>query len=190
MSDSFLYQIRNTDTSLRSGEAAVQMAFRDSKNLRLLFQTALDTSDPDYFRACRILELLLAGDLSPIQPYVKPFCASLLALRHETALRSMSKIAVALVKADANSNSAFASMLGPAQRRQLKEAAWSWLTGDVKVATKVWAMRILEVFALKEPETKAELLAVLQHGFPEHSAAYRSAARHIVQKLSKKARGK
>lgn len=186
MNDSFLTQIRQTDTSLRSGMAAVQVALQHPKNLDELFRAALDISDADYFRACRILELLLADDLNPIQPYVKRFCAALADLRNETALRSMSKIAAALVKADANPHHAFSNTLGPAQRQQLKDAAWSWLLGDVKVATKVWAMRTLETFARKEPQVKSELLEVLAYGFPEHSAAYRSAARHVAKNLSKR----
>jgi len=73
--------------------------------------------------------------------------------------------------------------LSDGQIVQITEACFKWLVSEEKVAAKAYAIHTLYETGKQLDWVYPELIAVLQHGFPDHSAAYKSAARQILTKI-------
>lgn len=143
-----------------------------------LIGIALDIKDKNHHKACWILELVLEKDITLLGSFLPAFCGTLPAFKHEGAIRSVSKICLLCVQHHIRYKGAFLSAL------QLQQVI-DWLITDTKVASKAYAMRALYLIGKFEDWIHPELEVILRQGFPEHSPAYKGAAKEILQKISK-----
>lgn len=155
------------------------MVINDLSLLPEMMAMALDVTDKNHHKACWSLELVMEENIRWLQPYLEDFCNRLTAYKHEGALRSVSKIVMFAVAEEDN----HPGSLTPAMRQQITEACFDWLIGDIKVATKAYAMRALYSLGKKENWIYPELKIILQQDFPHHSAGYKAAAKDILKKI-------
>lgn len=146
-----------------------------------LIEMALDLPDKNHHKACWTLELVLEKEIDWLKDFLPRFCETLPLYKHEGAVRSVSKICLFSVKNHLKRRQGF---LSPAQLQQITEACFDWLITDTKVASKAYAMRTLYLIGKGEDWIYPELQVILQQGFALHSAAYKSAAKEILQKIS------
>ncbi|WP_243389570.1 hypothetical protein [Flavobacterium cyanobacteriorum] len=146
-----------------------------------LMATALSMQDTSHHKACWILELVLEKDLDMLRGYLPQFCDSLPAFTHDGAIRSVSKICLFCVQRHMRDG----SFLTARQLQQVTEACFDWLISGAKVASKAYAMRALYLAGKSKAWIHPELEVILTRGFPEHSPAYKGAAKEILQKIHK-----
>jgi hypothetical protein len=147
-----------------------------------LITLALDTSDKNHFKACWILELVLEKNLDLLAPRLDEFCEALPTWSHDSALRSIAKICMFC----AQQLKKQPNFLSDKQIVQITEACFEWVISEQKVAAKAYAMVCLYETGKRLDWVYPELVPVLQHGFPEHSAAYKSVAKKILAKVNKR----
>ncbi len=146
-----------------------------------LITLALDVTDQNHFKACWILERVLEKNLQFLSPRLTDFCDNLPNWKHDSALRSVSKICM-LCAQQANAQPDF---LSPDQIVQITEASFQWLIAEEKVAAKAYAIHTLFETGKRLDWVYDELVPILQHGFPDHSPAYKSAARQALSKIKR-----
>jgi hypothetical protein len=156
--------------------------FKDPALFPELISIALNLQDKSHHKACWILELVLEKEIDWLKDFLPQFCNALPQFRHEGALRSVSKICLFCVQRHIRHRDNF---LSPQQLQQVTEACFDWLISDAKVATKAYAMRALYLIGKSEDWIHPELQVILTQGFPLHSAAYKAAAKEILQKISR-----
>ena len=69
------------------------------------------------------------------------------------------------------------------QETKIIETCLDWLIQDEKVASKAYSMRALYNFNKKHSWINEELKMILSQDYPNHSAAYKAAAKDILRKL-------
>jgi ferritin-like protein len=69
------------------------------------------------------------------------------------------------------------------QETKIIETCLDWLIQDEKVAAKAYSMITLYNFGKKHSWINEELKAILLQDYFKHSAAYRAAAKEILEKL-------
>ncbi|MFY7729978.1 MAG: hypothetical protein ACOVRN_10710, partial [Flavobacterium sp.] len=74
--------------------------------------------------------------------------------------------------------------LSAQQKELITEACFDWLINpDGKVANKAYAMRTLYILGKDTEWVYPELKRILSEDFSAHSAAYKAAAKELLQKM-------
>ncbi|WP_236564865.1 hypothetical protein [Flavobacterium sp. MK4S-17] len=144
-----------------------------------LLGMATDVKDKDYHKACWILELVLEQQIEWLLPYLDHFCNSISSLKHDGAIRSLSKICLFAVQHQEESD-----FLTKGHIQLITEACFDWLINpEGKVAAKAYAMRALYLLGKKQDWIYPELKHILQQDFQHHTAAYKVAAREVLKSI-------
>ncbi len=152
----------------------------DPELLPGLLHIAMDVNDKNHHKACWILELVMEAKIEWLDPYLDEFCDTLASYKHEGAIRSISKICLFAVTKHQKEQ-----FLKPNHIEQITEACFDWLIDpDGKVAAKAYAMRALYLLGKKEDWIYPELQRILSEDSVKHTAAYKSAAKDILWRIS------
>ncbi|RYG31583.1 MAG: hypothetical protein EOO01_35235, partial [Chitinophagaceae bacterium] len=111
-----------------------------------LFNLAMDTSWPDHFKACWVLDLVLEERMSLLDQDKTRFCRTLPNFTQEGALRSISRIVWNAVK---NQKSTKGLQFSYLQKEELATVCFDWLVSEVKVASKANAIYTLYELGLE-----------------------------------------
>lgn len=177
--DKILYQsIANSTAHRPIRDYNAGLVFDHPELLPDLMAVALDLSDKHHHKACWILELVLEQHIAWLAPYLDVFCQKLPHLRHDGALRSVSKICQFAAEEHLKNN-----FLTESHLKSISETCFDWLIGDAKVATKAYSMRTLYAIGKLQSWIYPELKNVLEMGYPNHSAAYQAAAKELLRKM-------
>jgi hypothetical protein len=95
----------------------------------------------------------------------------------------MSKISLFLSKEHLKQMKSGNNFLRDHQLQLLTEACFDWLITDVKVATKVYAMRALFEFGTIQEWVLPQLKSILEKDYGSHTAAYHSASKALLRKM-------
>ena len=144
--------------------------------LEFLMEIALDENDKIHFKACWSLELIFELKLELILPFLDDFVSKIAFYKNDSAIRPVSKICLFLSKSKT-------IKLTENQERKIIETCLDWLIQDEKVAAKAYSMRALHQFGKKHPWINEELKTILSQDYPNHSSAYKAAAKDILRKL-------
>lgn len=155
------------------------MVMNDASLLTEIMEMALDLKNKNHHKACWSLELVMEEDIKWLNPYLATLCEKLSDYKHEGALRSISKIVMFASIEDSRHN----NFLTADMRQKMTEACFDWLIGNMKVATKAYAMRALFYLGKKDDWIYPELKVILQQDFANHSAAYKAAAKDLLKKI-------
>lgn len=148
-----------------------------------LLTIAFNVKDKNHHKACWIMELVFEAKIDWLTPHLEDFCNTLQSFKHESALRPVSKIC----QFAAEKNDKAAGFIKGKQLQQIIEACFDWLINpEGKVATKAYAMRALFLIGKKEDWIYPELQVILSQDFPNHTAAYKAAAKDILKKINKR----
>lgn len=153
---------------------------QDKSLLPVLIGYATDIKYKHHHKACWILELVFENKIEWLQEYAVLFCNTLSTYKHEGAIRSVSKICLFAVTRQQKQPGFLTEM----QLTQITEACFDWLIDPQgKVANKAYAMRTIFILGKKQDWIYPELQRILQEDFVKHSAAYKAAAKEILQKI-------
>ena len=180
MNENF-YKLIARSTAHRPIRDVLSGAVLQDKNLLgELVAIALNIKDPYHHKACWILELVMEVKIDWLADYLPEFCSKLQLIKHEGALRSVSKICLFSIK----HHQKHSDFLSDAQVEHITEACFDWLIyPDGKVATKAYAMRTLFLLGKKNDWIYPELKRILSEDALKHSAAYITAAKDILKKI-------
>lgn len=178
MKSTFYNQIVNSNAHRWQRDLNRDMALADEGHLLELFELAFDLSDKNHFKACWALELVLEQNLELILPHLDSFCNIISEYQLDPAIRPISKICLFISKSKTIE-------LTEKQEQQLIETCLDWLIQDEKVAGKAYSMRALLNFSKKHIWMIPELQTILSQDYPNHSAAYKAAAKDVLRKLAK-----
>ncbi|MXN91785.1 hypothetical protein GR160_11165 [Flavobacterium sp. Sd200] len=158
------------------------MVINNKDLLHELMAMALDTTNKNHHKACWSLELVMETHIVWLSDYLDVFCKRLSTLKHEGALRSVSKICLFAVQYDKKSK----GFLSPKNLELIIESCFDWLIDPKgKVATKAYTMRALYICGENNDWIYPELQRILQEDAAKHTAAYKAAAKEVLHRISK-----
>ena len=140
-------------------------------------QTLLIRTEPVLYG---VLELVAYEKLNWLQPHLDFFCNSLNILKHESAIRPISKICLLLTNSHFKNSQIRLSEL---HFQKITESSFDWLISNSKVATKCYAMRTLFEIGKQSDWIYAEMKIILAKDYNIHTAAYKAVAREILKKM-------
>jgi len=149
-----------------------------------LISIALDLKDKNHYKACWILELVLEARLDLLDANLNDFCAILPLYKQDGAVRSASKICMFLIQKHVAQFKKGNTFLTAAQFGRITETCFDRMILDTKVASKVYAMRSLFNAGKIEKRLHAALLEIIGKDFPQHSPAYKSAAKDVLRQIN------
>lgn len=155
-------------------------AMKSEDNLAELISIAFDISHKNHVKAFWSLELVCDKKLKLFFPYLDSFCEVLTKLKDDSAVRPATKICMFLAKSNHRKNGI---SLNQEQEHFIIENMIDRLIQDIKVASKVYAMKALFVFGKKYDWIYEELKPIITQDAFEHSAAYQACARNILKKI-------
>lgn len=145
-----------------------------------LVAIALYEKSDNHFKAFWALEFVCEKKMKLFTPFFNEFCSILPSIKNESALRSATKICMFLAKSNHRKNGI---SLNQEQEHHIIENMIDRLIQDIKVASKVYAMKALFVFGKKYDWIYEELKPIIIQDAFEHSAAYQASARNILKKI-------
>lgn len=140
-------------------------------------------------KAAWVLELVCLYEIRLLLPYLERFTPKLSALKHESAIRPVSKICSLVCQLYTKEPEDFIG-LEPKWKEDVIEASFDWLTGDHKIASQVFAMETLFLLGKESDWIHEELYSILDRDYPNRSTGYQCRARKIMDKISKVKRKK
>lgn len=176
MKSPFYNQIAHSNAHRAERDANCAAALESTRNLAELFALSFDLADKNHFKACWALELVLEKNLPLIAPHLDTFCDKIAQYRHDSAIRSISKICQFLAQSKT-------MQLTALQEQKIIETCLDWLIQDEKVAAKAYAMRALFALGKKHDWINHELKTILPQDYAQHSPAYKGAAKDILKRL-------
>ncbi len=183
MTENLYTKIANSNAYRAIRDELSGIVRNDKSLMPELMAFALNTNDKNHFKACWISELVFENKIEWLQEHLDDFCAALPKFTHESALRPISKICLFAVEKHYKTHSGF---LNSRHINRITESCFDWLINpEGKVATKAYAMRTLYILGKKEDWIYPELETILPLGFPQHTAAYKVAAKDILKKITK-----
>ncbi|MBF0694956.1 MAG: hypothetical protein IR153_07865 [Flavobacterium sp.] len=177
-----LEMIADSNSLRKSREYCARFFCDNQQYLNILFDCAFDVDYDYHYKACWILEFVADLDLSLLSPRIPDLCNALSKYSHDGALRSIGRICLLLCQKNYRSA---AAVLSNDQAKIFTDVSFAWLLGDSKVATKAYAMRILALNSKTDKSVVIPLKDAIEHGYPNHSAAYKAAAKDVLRQLSR-----
>ena len=176
MNNAFYKLIEESTAHRLNREFIRDYVIQNPDKLKLLMEIGLNENDKIHIKACWSLELILELKLELILPFLDDFISKIPFYKNDSAIRPASKICMFLSKSKT-------IKLAEVQEIKIIETCLDWLIQDEKVATKAYSMRALHQFGKKYPWINDELKTILSQDYPNHSAAYKAAAKDILRKL-------
>ena len=139
-------------------------------------------SNKNAAKAYWILELVCYDKLEWLQEYLDLFCSNIKNLTDESAIRPAAKICLLLTISHFKKKE---MLLTENQLQQITETCFDWLMTDVKVASKCYAIRALHLLGKHFDWIHPELKIILDKDYANHSAAYKTVGREILNKINK-----
>ncbi|GEL11915.1 hypothetical protein SAMN05192550_2360 [Flavobacterium glycines] len=141
-----------------------------------------ENQNPDHYKACWAMELIALKKLDYLQGQLSLICSKSKTLTNESAIRPLSKVIFLLIEAHYKTSKKEIHF-SEEQRQELIEINFDWLITDTKVASKVYAMRSLQLLGKEYDWIHPELETILVKDFSTHTAAYKSVSKHILKKI-------
>lgn len=175
--DKSFYKLIEESTAHRLNREFIRdYVIQNPDKLKHLMEIGLNEKDKTHVKACWSLELILELKLELILPFLDDFLSKLPFYKNDSAIRPISKICLFLSKSKT-------IKLTENQETKIIETCLDWLIQDEKVAAKAYSMRALYNFGKKYLWINEELKTILSQDYPNHSAAYKAAAKDILRKL-------
>jgi hypothetical protein len=176
MNTIYYQQIAKSTAHRKSRDTEKNFIFENPSFLNDLVAISLLTNDKNHHKACWILELICEEQLELFIPYITEFCKTLKHHHSDSAIRSVSKIGMFLVKSK-NIN------LTEEQEELIIETYLDWLINSNKAANAAYTMRTLYLLSKKHRWVKEELRFLLERNCSHQTVGYQFAVEDILKKL-------
>ncbi|MBL7887496.1 MAG: hypothetical protein JNJ52_12165 [Flavobacterium sp.] len=176
MNVDFYQQIAQSTAHRKCRDDNKDFIFAHPTYLKELTEIAFNTKDKNHHKACWILELVCEERLELFNPFIDGYCNSLAQQHSDSAIRSISKIGLFLVKSKK-------IQLTEQQEEKLIESGLDWLIQTDKAANAAYTMRFLYLLGKKYSWVNNELKALLLRDFSNQTPGYRFAVKDILKRL-------
>lgn len=178
--DYILAIVKNAKRSYR--DAATIAVLERPEILPELIDKTFDIDDPLHIKAAWILELVCLHDCTLLNDYIVTFIQRMSTLKHESALRPVSKTCFIWCKYYFSNNSDI-DQLSKNEIDEIISCNFDWLIEEHKVATQVFAMDTLKLWGNHEKWINEELRSVLQKNADSGTSGYKAHARKLLKNL-------
>lgn len=177
MNDDFYSKIANSSAHRPIRDFYKELIITSSNLMQPLVEIAFNTHDQNHHKACWILELVCEEKIDLFLPYIDDFCDALNKYKSDSAIRSIAKIGLFIVKnKDIN--------LTKNQEEKIIETYLDWLIESNKAANAAYTMRTLFVLGKKHYWVNEELKTLLLRDCSHQTPGYKSAVKDILRKLT------
>jgi len=172
--------VKNAKRSYR--DAAAEAMLDMPELLPELIEKTFDTDDPLHVKAAWVLELVCIQDCTLLDQHINAFIRGMSRLKHESALRPVSKIC-SIWCAYYFSDMSDLDGLDQKEINQIISCNFDWLIEDHKVATQVFAMETLKLWGRREKWINEELRLILEKNADSGTSGYKAHARKLLKNL-------
>ena len=178
--DDILAMVKNAKRNYR--DAATKAVLDKPEILPELIDKTFDIKDPLHIKAAWILELVCIHDCTLLNEYIITFIQGMSTLKHESALRPVSKTC-SIWCSHYFSNISDLDQLSKIEIDRIISCNFDWLIEDHKVATQVYAMDTLKLWGKHEKWINEELRLILQKNANSGTSGYKAHARKLLKNL-------
>lgn len=144
------------------------------------------TDDDTSSRAAWVLELVCQKYIYAIIPHLDFFSNHLNKVHLDSSVRPIAKICTFIAERYTSKQpNPIKKSLTSKHKEKMIEASFDWMINNHKVATKVHAMETLFLMGKESTWVHPQLVEILQHDFHHQSPAFKSRAKHILNKMKK-----
>jgi len=172
--------VKNAKRSYR--DEATDAILAQPEILPELIDKTFDIEDPLHIKAAWILELVCIHDCTLLNKYIITFIQGMSKLKHESALRPVSKTCSIWSKYYFLNRSDL-DQLNKKEIDEIISCNFDWLIAEHKVATQVYAMDSLKLWGKQEKWINEELRSILQKNADSGTSGYRAHARKLLKNL-------
>jgi len=147
-----------------------------------LIDKVYDITDPLHIKAAWVLELVCLENINLLNPYISKFISGMSTLKHESALRPVSKVC-RLWSSHYFKNKPYECVISKLEKEQIISCNFDWLIEDHKVATQVFAMDTLYLWGRQDKWVHSELKSVLEKNTDTGTSGYKAHARKLLKNL-------
>lgn len=175
--------ITQTTGYKKSRQAAADFIMARPELMDDFMKISFEIQNPDHYKACWAMELIALKKLTVFKEYLTLICSKSKMFTNESAIRPLSKIIFLLIEAHYKTSKNKIHFTEE-QRQELIEINFDWLITDTKVASKVYAMRSLQLLGKEYDWIHPELETILTKDFSNHTAAYKAVSKDILKKIN------
>jgi len=172
--------VKNAKRSYR--DEAMQAILDMPELLPDLIDKTFDIDDPRHIKAAWVLELVCLHDCTLLNTHINTFIRGMPRLKHESALRPVSKICSIWCRYYFVHISDLSKLKNP-EIDQIISCNFDWLIEEHKVATQVFAMDTLKLWGTQQEWIREELKSILQKNADAGTSGYRAHARKLLKNL-------
>lgn len=176
MNTFFYDRISKSSAHRKSRDDNKLFIFENPEYLPNLIEIAFNTKDKNHHKACWILELIVEEKINLFIPFIGEYCSALKNYKSDSAIRSISKIGLFLVKDKK-------IKLTEIQEEQIIETFLDWLIESDKAANAAYTMRALYILGKKHDWVNDELRALLSRDCSHQTPGYKFAVKDILKRL-------
>ena len=176
MNIEYYQQIAKSSAYRKSRDENKDFIFEYPHYLKDLVEIAFQTKDKNHHKACWILELVCEERMDLFLPFIDEFCSVLKNFKSDSAIRSISKIGLFIVK-DKN------IQLTETQEEKIIENFLDWLIVSDKAANAAYTMRTLLILGKKHSWVNDELNALLSRDCSHQTPGYKFAVKDVLKRL-------
>lgn len=176
MNTDYYNQIAKSSAYRKSRDDNKDFIFSNPHYLKHLVEIAFQTHDKNHHKACWILELICEERMDLFIPFIDEYCCVLKEYKSDSAIRSISKIGLFIVKIKKIN-------LTEIQEEQMIETYLDWLIESDKAANVAYSMRTLFILGKKHPWVNDELVALLSRDCSHQTPGYKFAVKDILKRL-------
>lgn len=163
-------------------DTAAAHILRNPELLPDLIDKVYDVNDPLHIKAAWVLELVYLQDRTILDPYLHEFISRMPLLKHESALRPVSKVC-SLWSQYYFSKTPPTIKLSQDDVEIIISCNFDWLIETHKVATQVFAMDTLKLWISEQNWIQQELKSVLEKNANYGTSGYKAHARKLLKNL-------
>ena len=153
--------------------------------MKPLIEIAHEDKNPISSRACWVLEFVVKQRPFYLFPYLDLFAQNLNKVRLDSSVRPLAKICEILTTLYfSDKEKETQKYLSDVHLERIATAAFDWLIGEYKVASKAYSMTTLYLLGRKFDWIHPELRLVLEQNYVKGSAAYKARARQTLANLN------
>ncbi|MCR8668606.1 adenylosuccinate lyase [Aestuariibaculum sp. M13] len=163
-----------------------QFVLNDMSLFPELINISFMVDDETSFKAARILEFVCLEYIYAMIPHLDFFTNNLSKVHFDSSVRPMAKICSLIAERYTSKQpNPIKKSLESKHKEKMIEACFDWMISEHKVAAKVHAMETLFLLGKETHWVHPQLLDILHQDFHHQSAAYKSRAKHILNKMKK-----
>lgn len=135
-------------------------------------------------RASWVFEFVYAERPDWLLPHFNYWVHQLPKAAYDSNKRPLCRILLQFIQASTKKEE-YSKLLTPPVKEYIIEICFDWLINDEKVALKCYSMRILNILGKETDWVYPELEIILQQNIPTQSAAYKAAAKDVLNNIKK-----